>query len=341
MACLLCLTVMMCFPFRCLAFLLLLTGIGHAEMINYQGRLTIHGVPLEGEGRFRFAVVGRQGDVLWASSEMKVHVSKGEYSVRLGDSAQAPPISGELLRQGAPAKLRIWFAREGKAWTKAGADAPLDASLVEPRQQTTAPPGMNTEVGAGTAAGASPFVTVSISGAPALGVEKAPLVLVEYTDFRSPAAVRFQTEVFPRLKSAYVDTGKLRIVTRVLPSAEPVEDSVARAAWCANAQGKFWEMREKLFASGGALSLETSQQIASAVALDAANFTACFADAQAANAILKDQAEAKGAGIIAAPTFILGQAAAGRVAGVKFTGEPTFENLAAEIEKSLMPGGTR
>ncbi|HSI64009.1 MAG TPA: thioredoxin domain-containing protein, partial [Candidatus Saccharimonadia bacterium] len=254
----------------------------------------------------------------------------------LGDSAQAPPISGELLRQSVPAKLRIWFFHEGKGWAKAGADVPLDARLIAPPQPATAQP--STDSGTG-AAGASSFVTMSIAGLPTLGMEEAPLVLVEFTDFRSPACVRFQTDVFPRLKSAYVDACKLRILTRILPTTEPMDASVARAAWCANAQGKYWEMRERLFASKGALSSQTALQAANAARLDPIRFAACFSDAQAANAILKEGAEAKAAGILAAPAFILGQSAAGRVAGIKFTGELTFEMLAAEIEKSLGPGG--
>lgn len=311
---------------------------GYAEMINYQGRLSIHGVPYEGVGRFRFAVM-EQARVLWSSSELKVHVSKGEYSVRLGDSAQAPSIDGELLRQsGRPPELRIWFAREGEAWVKAGADVPLDMHLMAPElgARTTSIAGAGTPV---DAAPASPFVTLHIAGAPSLGAAKAPLALVEFTDLRSPACVRFQSEVLPQLKSAYIDTGKLRLVTRVLPSSGVSEDALARAAWCAHRQGKFWEVREKLFAATGLLSVEAVGKMSQEAQIDTATFGACFTDAQSANAVFKEKAEATKAGITTAPAFVLGSSAAGMVAGVRLDGELTYERLAAEIEKNLASEG--
>ncbi|RBP39037.1 thioredoxin-like protein [Roseimicrobium gellanilyticum] len=332
---------MMSFSPRYLVCLLLLLGQGlergHAEMINYQGRLSIQGVPFEGVGRFRFAVM-EGARILWSSSELKVPVSKGEYSVRLGDSAQAPPIDGALLRRSAqPPKLRIWFAREGAAWVKAGADVPLDMHLVAPDVVSHTPSGASLPT---EAAPASPLVTLRVAGAPSLGSEKAALVLVEYTDARSPACVRFQTEVLPRLKAAYIDTGKLRLVTRVLPfSGASPEDSLARVAWCAHAQGKFWEMREKLFAAGGLLSAEAVRKLGQDAGLDAATFGACFTDAQSANSVLKESAEAAKAGITTVPGFVLGSSAAGMVAGVRLDGDLTYERLVAELEKNLASGG--
>jgi protein-disulfide isomerase len=312
---------------------------GYAEMINYQGRLSIHGAPFEGVGRFRFAVM-EESRVLWSSSELKVHVSKGEYSVRLGDSVQAPSIDGELLRQSAqPPKLRIWFAREGEAWVKAGADVALDMHLVAPGlvSRTTSVAGAGAPV---DAAPALPLVTLRIAGAPSLGSEKAPLTLVEFTDFCSPACARFQSEVLPRLKSAYIDTGKLRLITRVLPSsgASP-EDALARAAWCAHAQGKFWELREKLFTAVGSLSVEAAAKMSRQAQLDSATFGACFTEARSANAVLKEAADAAKAGITTAPVFVLGSSAAGMVAGVRLDGDLTYERLAAEIEKSMASEG--
>ncbi|QIF05181.1 thioredoxin domain-containing protein [Roseimicrobium sp. ORNL1] len=314
---------------------------GYAEMINYQGRLSIHGVPFEGVGRFRFAVMN-ETRALWLSSELKVHVSKGEYSVRLGDSAQAPSIDGELLRQsGQPPRLRIWFAREGEAWVKAGADVPLDMHLVTPELVSRTPSDGGAVAGSPVdAAPASPFVTLHVAGGPSLGSEKAPLTLVEFTDLRSPACARFQSEVLPRLKSAYIDTGKLRLITRVLPSSSiSPEDSLARAAWCAHAQGKFWAMRERLFAAGGSLSAEAVTTMSQEAQLDSARFGACFTDAQSANAVLKEQADAVKAGITTVPAFVLGSSAAGMVAGVRLDGEFTYERLAAEIEKNLASEG--
>ena len=75
------------------------------------------------------------------------------------------------------------------------------------------------------------IVTISTAGAPSLGSKNAPLVLVELTDFQCPYCIKFQNEVFGPLKREYVDTGKLRIVSRNLPlPMHQYADAAARAA---------------------------------------------------------------------------------------------------------------
>lgn len=86
--------------------------------------------------------------------------------------------------------------------------------------------------------------------------------------------------------------------------------------------------------------MEAAARLSQDAALDATKFRACFAAAQAGNAVLKHGAEAAKAGITTTPVLVLGQSAAGMVAGVRLTGELTFEQLAAEIEKNLASGGT-
>ena len=97
-----------------------------ADGVYYEGRLSVDGVPFAGTGRFKFAIIGGQGATLWSSSEISLTVSDGVYAVRLGESAQAPPISAAILGT-PPPKLRIWFFREGKGWALAAADVPLSS----------------------------------------------------------------------------------------------------------------------------------------------------------------------------------------------------------------------
>ena len=47
-----------------------------------------------------------------------------------------------------------------------------------------------------------------------LGAEDAPVTVIEYASLTCPHCANFHRDVFPRLKEAYVDTGKVRYITR-------------------------------------------------------------------------------------------------------------------------------
>ena len=103
-----------------------------ADVVYYEGRLSVDGIPFAGTGRFKFTLVGEQGAALWSSGDISLTVSDGDYAVRLGESAQAPPIDSAILRAMPPPKLRIWFYRDGKGWAVASVDVPLTSKPVTP-----------------------------------------------------------------------------------------------------------------------------------------------------------------------------------------------------------------
>ena len=68
--------------------------------------------------------------------------------------------------------------------------------------------------------------------------------MVEFTDLQCPFCRQFMLTSFDEIKKNWIDTGKLRYISRDFPldfhaQAMPA----ARAARCAGEQGKFWEMR--------------------------------------------------------------------------------------------------
>ncbi len=317
-----------------LAALFLLVASAAADVVYYEGRLRVEGVPFQGEGRFNFALVGDQGATLWASSEMRLDVRKGAYAVRLGDSAQAPTIDAAVLRRAPAPRLRISFFRDGKGWAVAGGDVALNGgrpgipiAVAAPPRPPSPPP-------------RPPSVTVSTAGAPSLGMADARLVLVEFTDFRDPLCLRFQKEVFEPFQHKYLETGKLRIVTRHLPRPlDPAANQAARAGFCAGVQGRFWPMRERLFAANGELPVEVIRQAAQEAALDLPQFDACLDGAESRAAIAADAQLALAAGIVRTPAFILGPADGDRVTGLQITGPVSLASLAEEIERQLASGG--
>lgn len=72
---------------------------------------------------------------------------------------------------------------------------------------------------------------------------------------------------------------------------------------CAGEQGKFWEMRERLFANPRTIDDVNSHALA--VGLDAKRFDTCVTSGKFADAIRKDIEQAQAAGIEGTPSFLL------------------------------------
>ena len=103
------------------------------------------------------------------------------------------------------------------------------------------------------------------------GPEDAPVTLVEYGDFECPYCGRAE----PVLRELLADFGdELRFVFRHLPLSDvhPRAQLAAEAAEAAAAQGKFWEMHDKLFEHQDALAPSDLVRYAEELGLDADRF---------------------------------------------------------------------
>lgn len=65
----------------------------------------------------------------------------------------------------------------------------------------------------------------STLGDMAIGAKDAPVTIIEYASMTCPHCAAFTKEVFPQIKSTYIDTGKVRFIFREFPL-----DQVALAA---------------------------------------------------------------------------------------------------------------
>lgn len=91
-------------------------------------------------------------------------------------------------------------------------------------------------------------VTVGTGRLPALGNKDAKITIVEFADLECPFCKRYFTETFSQLKKDYIDTGKVAYYYRHFPlDFHPLARPFAQASECANEQGKFWEMHDKIF----------------------------------------------------------------------------------------------
>ena len=91
--------------------------------------------------------------------------------------------------------------------------------------------------------------TFDISGLPNRGDTKAPITLIEVSDYHCPFCRRHVQQTQPRIYSELVDKGKVRHVFVHYPIAQlhPDAHRSHEAALCASNHGKFWEMHAKLF----------------------------------------------------------------------------------------------
>jgi len=109
----------------------------------------------------------------------------------------------------------------------------------------------------------------------------------------------------------------------------------AAASRCAGEQGKYWEMRARLFANPQTLGQVESH--AAAVGADLAQFEKCMAAGRFAEQIRRDLAQAQAAGVEGTPTFMLGTIdAQGQVKVERMIrGAQPFANFKSQIDAIL------
>jgi protein-disulfide isomerase len=147
-------------------------------------------------------------------------------------------------------------------------------------------------------------VEVSVDGAPFKGAAKAPVTIVEFSDFHCP----FCRQVLPTLTQLDSKYGKkIKLVFRDFPieSLHPGATKAHEAARCANEQGKFWAYHDKLFDSPPKSSPEIFKELARQVGLDTTGFDTCLDSGKYQAAITKDIEEGNRAGVTGTPAFFI------------------------------------
>src|SRR5262244_1159460 len=178
-------------------------------------------------------------------------------------------------------------------------------------------------------------VKIDLRGTHAMGRDDAPVTMVEFTDLECPFCRTFHTGTFEQIKRNYIDTGKVRFISRDFPldfhaNARPA----ALAVRCAGEQGKFWEMRHRVTVNGNALSRDTYFALAKDLGLDMNGFGACVANEKYKAAVDQDVAAAVAAGVNGTPTFVVGPSGPDGVEGHRIVGAvpyAVFETAFREV----------
>ncbi len=169
-----------------------------------------------------------------------------------------------------------------------------------------------------------------------VGRADAPVTIVEFADLQCPFCKRFHTDVYAQLKKNYIDSGKVRFVSRDLPlDFHPFALRAAEAARCAGDQGKYWEVREALFASASPLDERVIQKSAEVLSLDMNTFGACLDSHKYRGDIQKDAQEAATLQINGTPTFVIARTAGDRLEGELIVGARPFDAFQSAIDGLL------
>jgi protein-disulfide isomerase len=147
-----------------------------------------------------------------------------------------------------------------------------------------------------------------VEGGNILGAPDAPVTMVEFTDYQCPYCQRFHVQTFAELKKQFIDTGKVRFVSRDFPlDFHPNAMKAAEAARCAGDQKQFWRMRDVLGSNPSKLSLADLGGYAKDMGLDMAAFKACLDSNKHKAAIEADTKFGASIGISGTPSFVIGK----------------------------------
>ena len=143
------------------------------------------------------------------------------------------------------------------------------------------------------------------------GDPRAPIVMVEFSDFGCPYCAQHARETFPALERDFIATGKVfyKHVPFVM-GMFPNGDRAARAAECAGEQDRFWPMHDSVYArqadwKRGSDPDAVLTGLARQVVPDAARWLACqTADRQRARTDAAN-ARARQLGVRATPSFFI------------------------------------
>ena len=169
-----------------------------------------------------------------------------------------------------------------------------------------------------------------------MGRPDAPLTMVEFTDLQCPFCRQYITTTFGDIKKNWIDSGRLRYISRDFPlDFHPEALPAARAARCAGEQGKFWEMRLGLMRNANLLTADYIARTASDMTLDTKAFMSCAASTKYDAEILSETREGLALGVVGTPSFVLGRTTATSVEGPMLVGAQPYALFDAKLKELL------
>ncbi|HEV7922460.1 MAG TPA: thioredoxin domain-containing protein [Thermoanaerobaculia bacterium] len=170
-----------------------------------------------------------------------------------------------------------------------------------------------------------PRAKIDLAG-PTRGNAKAPVTIVEFSDFECPFCSRAH-QTMQKIEDKYGENVKFVFLDYPL-AIHRTAPRAAAAARCAADQDKFWEMHDRFFSkSGGPVQDADIRKYATESGVDMAKFNTCLDSGKYADSWKEGQAAGAKLGVQSTPTFF--------VNGRMVVGAAPLESFASVIDEEL------
>ena len=161
---------------------------------------------------------------------------------------------------------------------------------------------------------------------PVIGNPKAPVTIVEFSDFQCPYCRR-AAPTLKQIRDKYGD--KVRVVWKDFPLTQihPQAFKAAEAGRCAAEQGKFWEYHDQMFGNQEHLQPDDLKKYAAATGMDATKFGECLDSSKYAERVRDGVAAGMRLGVNSTPTLY--------VNGRRVEGAQPYDVFAGIIDEEL------
>ena len=147
-----------------------------------------------------------------------------------------------------------------------------------------------------------------------IGKVDAPVKILEFADFECPACAGFATITEPDVRTRIVEPGLASLTYYDFPLTQHRNTLPAsNAAACADEQGKFWPMHDRIFQTQDQWNTQATEapkpyfkRFAGEIGLDVAKWESCYDAKKYQKRIEANLAEGLRRGVNSTPTFIIG-----------------------------------
>ena len=182
---------------------------------------------------------------------------------------------------------------------------------------------------------------ISTDNDPIIGNPNAPITIIEFSDFQCPFCAKFHIQTLPKIIDEYIKEGTVKLVFRDFPIQSIHSNALpaSLAAECANEQGKFKEMHDKLFDKQNEWNNKNIDnviilfnQYALEIGLEEEKFDSCLRNGKYVEEIQKDLNDGRTYGISGTPGFFIGN---DKIGFVELKGAQPFESFKKVIDTQL------
>jgi len=245
--------------------------------------------------------------------------------------------------QTAPQNESVASATDGSANVEASSDSVTTT-------QTTSPTNVTELIGGAPVAGSETYKGIpagfTSDGLPYLGDPKAPVVMVEYSDFQCPFCNRYFVQTEPAVDESYVRSGQLRVVFHDFPlvSLHPNSPAAHEASLCVQDQASaalYWTYNAALFRDvnewqGLTDPLPVFERLAKDAGVDVTAYQACMTLHKMQSKVQDRVNQAFARGFSATPSFQMIRTSDKAI--FQLIGAQPYEQFAGIVDSALAGG---